>query len=76
MNCDPDLAEVDYGPRPCVMCGKPLPESWDYAACEECGKQCPHGNAPHECETCMVESDIAYDQAREERHFGGSKGRD
>lgn len=32
--------------------------------------ECPHGEEPSECNACMVESDIAYDSAREDRIFG------
>jgi hypothetical protein len=31
---------------------------------------CPHGKQFHECNPCMVASDLAYDAARENRHFG------
>ena len=28
-------------------------------------RACPHGNAPEDCGACYVESDLAYDAARE-----------
>jgi hypothetical protein len=30
---------------------------------------CPHGRAPHNCDDCDYLGDIAYDAAREARHF-------
>ncbi len=50
----------------CLKCGEPLTERWPYALCEPCGKQpCPHGNKHGACHACDVESDRAYDEARE-----------
>ena len=53
--------------RPCRECGQPTEYMW----CEECCKKdiprCPHGNRPHECNACMIESDLAYDSWRESR---------
>ncbi len=31
---------------------------------------CPHGRKFHECNSCMIASDMAYDAAREQRRFG------
>jgi len=34
------------------------------------GDKCPHGNEWFDCDACAHASDIAYDAARERRHFG------
>lgn len=53
------------GPCLCIQCRKPLAAGWSFAVCEKCGKQCPHGNPPEDCNECMVEGDQAYDARRE-----------
>lgn len=57
----------DAGLRTCARCWKPVPADWDYAWCQECGENgtCKHGNPPHDCSHCDVESDRAYDEWRE-----------
>lgn len=52
--------------RLCERCKKPVDAEWMYAWCEGCGKTgtCHHGNRPHECNQCMMESDAAYDAGR------------
>jgi hypothetical protein len=52
--------------RLCDRCSKPIVSDWDYAWCKECGETgtCHHGNRPHECNACFVESDNAYNAAR------------
>lgn len=39
------------------------------AQAERAAQPCPHGRPIHECNDCMVASDIAYDAAREQRAF-------
>lgn len=53
--------------RCCERCGQPMPPDWDYAWCKACGETgtCRHGNRPHECNDCFIESDIAFDARRE-----------
>lgn len=67
--------DVDYP-------SEPDPPDWK---CDECGEQypcscmeedgpetdeCPHGNPWEDCGACDHEGDIAFDAAREQRHFG------
>jgi hypothetical protein len=55
-------------PRCCDECRRALPADWDYALCKECGEaNCVHGNERHECNECLLESDFAFDAAREEK---------
>lgn len=50
----------------------PIPPLEDKEPIEPCEgpKQCPHGKEWGECNVCDYLSDIAYDSAREARHFG------
>ena len=73
---DEDGNTYDCYARLCDRCRCVLPDNWEYAWCEKCGKECPHGNPPAECNECMISSDIAFDADREQRHFGRTKGRD
>jgi hypothetical protein len=43
------------------------PEDYDFVEYEHTDypKKCPHGEDWHECNACMVQSDFAYDAARE-----------
>ena len=65
---DSDASTYGCYPRLCDRCRCVLPENWKYACCEKCGKECPHGNPPADCNECMIESDMAFDAAREQRH--------
>jgi hypothetical protein len=53
--------EGDWPMQLCDRCGQP--NDTDYAWCYSCQESgtCHHGNKPHECNQCMIESDIAYD---------------
>jgi hypothetical protein len=54
--------------RPCERCKKEITDKfWEYGWCEDCCESgtCVHGEQPHECNACMHESDLAFDQARE-----------
>ena len=52
----------------CQRCGEPLTERWPYALCVLCvARPCPHGNDWASCQQCDVESDRAFDEARERR---------
>jgi hypothetical protein len=62
--------QEDCFARLCSRCRCVLPKDWKYAWCEKCGKECPHGNSPAECNDCMIESDLAFDASREQRLFG------
>jgi len=74
---DASFMDEDCYAHLCDRCRCVLPEDWKYAWCEKCGKEdCLHGNPPAECNECMIESDLAFDANREQRHFGGTKGRD
>ncbi len=44
-------------------------EEWEEMQKED-KSPCPHQNDPGECNACMIASDLAYDAAREDRHFG------
>ena len=67
---DESFTDEDCFARLCDRCRCVLPEKWKYAWCEKCGKECRHGNPPSDCNECMIESDLAFDTAREQRHFG------
>ena len=60
---DPD----QWNRVPCARCGNPMGQEHPYAWCDWCCKNgtCVHGNRPHECNECMIQSDRAYDEARE-----------
>jgi len=53
--------------RFCERCGDQVAADWPYAWCANCGATgtCQHGNRPHDCNDCMILSDLAYDAARE-----------
>lgn len=63
-----DCSEIndDGFARLCERCNKPVPVEWDYAWCKECGESgtCHHDKKPHECNECMIESDMAFDAMR------------
>jgi len=62
------MDDNDVGcPRLCDLCHKPVELDWDYAWCHQCGEVgvCHHGNRPHDCNDCMIESDLAFDSQRE-----------
>jgi hypothetical protein len=63
-----DFPDAEYPARCCERCHNPMDDSCQYAWCKECGDTgtCHHGNRPHECNACFVESDIAYDAKRSE----------
>lgn len=58
----PEVGDDGFA-RLCDRCHKPVPKDWEYGWCKDCGENgtCGHGNKPHECNECMIESDIAYD---------------
>lgn len=64
--CSYEFETTYVAPRLCDNCGKPIASPyWEYGWCEECqNKNCRHGNPPHDCNECMVESDLAYDARR------------
>ena len=66
MKRKPDDEEVFD--RPCGRpgCGNSCAEDWQYLWCPECCENglCRHGNLPHDCNDCMIASDLAYDAAR------------
>jgi len=44
--------------------------NYPYAWCEACQKKnCEHGHQPGDCDACMRESDLAYDEDQERRVF-------
>ena len=53
--------------RLCERCKSPVAQDWDFAWCQDCGETgvCHHGNVPHDCNPCMIESDWAFDFNRE-----------
>ena len=56
--------------RFCLRCKQSMPGDWDYGWCKECqDKTCRHGQLPHECNECMIESDHAFDANREQQFF-------
>ena len=61
-------SETDFPRRCCGRCNDPIEDKfWDYEWCESCSEHgtCRHGFAPHKCNKCMIESDVAFDGARE-----------
>lgn len=54
-------------PRLCERCRKPVEPGCEFAWCESCGVavRCVHGADVADCNQCAVESDLAFDAARE-----------
>lgn len=53
------------------LCGRPgcstvVDNNWPFVWCQTCGafETCEHGNAPHVCNACNVNSDRAFDERR------------
>tara|TARA_R110002167_G_scaffold65480_2_gene185303 strand:+ start:9584 stop:10015 length:432 start_codon:yes stop_codon:yes gene_type:complete len=48
-------------------CGSICPIDWPYDWCRDCGEtaHCRHGQRPHECDDCGVESDRLYEECKQ-----------